>query len=243
VAHEITWRRGHVAIRTRTPEGGELPPIEARCALVTLPAGVLKRPPGDDGAIAFAPEVPRKRAALERIGMARVIKLVLDFGSAPWERAPFLLAAGLPAPAEVKFLHAREAPVPTWWTALPERVPRLVAWSGGPAAARLASGGDALLESALEALAQLLGLESTTLASDLQAWHTHDWDDDPFARGAYSYLRPGAGRAREELAEPIEDTLFFAGEATCANGRDGTVDGALASGHRAAREIQNALTP
>ena len=34
-----------------------------------------------------------------------------------------------------------------------------------------------------------------------------------FARGAYSYLAVGAGKAVEQLAKPIQNTLYFAGEA------------------------------
>jgi monoamine oxidase len=44
----------------------------------------------------------------------------------------------------------------------------------------------------------------------------------------------------EALGRPIEDTLFFAGEATDTDGHNGTVHGAIASGKRAAREISHA---
>jgi monoamine oxidase len=116
-----------------------------------------------------------------------------------------------------------------------------VAWSGGPAAERLAQRGDAMVEAVLESLAHLLGIDRAELAGELHAWATHDWHADPFSCGAYSYLRVGGGDAHRELSEPVEDTLFFAGEATCTDGRDGTVDGALATGHRAAREIRSIL--
>ena len=43
------------------------------------------------------------------------------------------------------------------------------------------------------------------------------------------------------LAAPIEDTLFFAGEATNTDGHTGTVHGAIATGRRAAREILEGL--
>ena len=62
-----------------------------------------------------------------------------------------------------------------------------------------------------------------------------DWHADPCSRGGYSYVRVGGQGAREQLAEPIEDTLFFAGEATDID-EAGTVAGALRSGARAARE-------
>ncbi len=43
--------------------------------------------------------------------------------------------------------------------------------------------------------------------------------------------------ARKTLAEPVEDTLYFAGEATELNGHSATVHGAIAAGRRAARQI------
>jgi monoamine oxidase len=57
-----------------------------------------------------------------------------------------------------------------------------------------------------------------------------------FARGGYSYLLVGGGDAREQLAEPLADTLYFAGEATDSR-EPGTVSGALRSGQRAALKI------
>lgn len=64
----------------------------------------------------------------------------------------------------------------------------------------------------------------------------HDWQADPFARGAYSYAMAGAADAIDVLAAPVENTLFFAGEATD-GAHTGTVHGALASGYRAAAQI------
>jgi uncharacterized protein with NAD-binding domain and iron-sulfur cluster len=39
------------------------------------------------------------------------------------------------------------------------------------------------------------------------------------------------------LAEPIADTLYFAGEATNGDGNSGTMHGAIATGYRAAAEV------
>ena len=75
------------------------------------------------------------------------------------------------------------------------------------------------------------------LARLLEAEYIHDWQSDPFSRGAYSYGKVGADGAQEALASPVENTLFFAGEATDTGGHNGTVHGAVASGVRAAREI------
>jgi hypothetical protein len=43
------------------------------------------------------------------------------------------------------------------------------------------------------------------------------------------------------LAQPIDGTLSFAGEATDPEGRTGTVDSAIATGRRAARQVLRAL--
>ena len=68
------------------------------------------------------------------------------------------------------------------------------------------------------------------------AAYLHDWQRDRFARGAYSYVTAGGGKARQLLASSVEGTLFFAGEATHQNAA-ATVSGALESGERAAQEI------
>jgi monoamine oxidase len=43
------------------------------------------------------------------------------------------------------------------------------------------------------------------------------------------------------LAKPVEETLFFAGEATNSEGRSATVDGAITTGERAAKEVLDSL--
>jgi monoamine oxidase len=88
-----------------------------------------------------------------------------------------------------------------------------------------------LVSNALASVRRVIGLPEQPRAVLL-----HDWHADPFARGGYSYVRVGGTGAREQLAVPLEDTLFFAGEATDTE-QSGTVGGALASGQRAAREI------
>jgi monoamine oxidase len=76
---------------------------------------------------------------------------------------------------------------------------------------------------------------------EFEAAVTHDWSTDPFAYGAYSYVATGAGAARAALGTPVEDTLFFAGEATSTDGQGGTVSGAFGTGMRAAAEAARTL--
>lgn len=131
------------------------------------------------------------------------------------------------------FFHAPRAPFPTFWTPLPARAPLLTAWAGGPKAARLAGMGTArLARLALRTVEGVLGEEG-----ELTAAYVHDWQADPHARGGYSYVQVSGSGARELLAAPLQETLFFAGEATNTRGESGTVGGALQSGERAAREV------
>jgi monoamine oxidase len=92
---------------------------------------------------------------------------------------------------------------------------------------------DEVIGHARETLVRLL--KPATLPQH-RAWF-HDWHADPFARGAYSYVPIHALPARRTLAEPVEHTLYFAGEHTDLLGYGGTVHGAIASGRRAAKQI------
>jgi monoamine oxidase len=69
----------------------------------------------------------------------------------------------------------------------------------------------------------------------LERWH--DWQADPYARGAYSYVLASGSHGRAAAARAIDDTLYFAGEACDVDGEAGTVGGALNAGRRAAREV------
>ena len=113
------------------------------------------------------------------------------------------------------------------------RAPLLTCWAGGPKAARLTGASHAkLVEAALQSVESVFG---KGVRGQLAAAYAQDWMHDPHSRGGYSYLRVGGEGAREELATPLDDTLFFAGEATDSE-EAGTVAGALRSGIRAARQ-------
>ena len=69
------------------------------------------------------------------------------------------------------------------------------------------------------------------------------WSADPFARGSFSYPAVGATpEQRAALGQPVDDRLFFAGEATSTDA-PGTVQGARDSGKRAARDVLAAASP
>lgn len=77
---------------------------------------------------------------------------------------------------------------------------------------------------------------------DPSAWLITRWEQDPFARGSYSYLSKNAKpKHRRDLAAPIDGRLLFAGEAVNSD-YSATVHGAILSGQAAAAEVQEATT-
>jgi monoamine oxidase len=211
-------------------EAGPGGQVRARVVIVTVPVGVLQA-----GCPAFDPPLPpRIREALGYLVMGPVHKLVLRFRRRFWET----VAGG--RFADAAFFRLAEGPFPALWTLLPLRVPVLVAWAGGPNAEALADcTPEERLARALEGVRAIVGTEVDPRA-ELEAVDAHDWQRDPYARGAYSYVAVGGEHARAVLATPAPP-LFFAGEATAGPSEAGTVAGALLSGERAAREALTAL--
>ena len=212
----VRWSPQHVELHaTRFEKPMQ---VHARRAIVTLPIGVLQAQPQ-----LFSPALPsQKRAAIDAVAMGPVIKVVLDFRSRFWEE----LDGG--RYRDAGFFQAPRLPMRTIWTRLPERTTLLVAWAGGGAAQRIINAGTDPIDTALDTAKVLW--PSVDVRAELRTAYYHDWQADPFARGAYSYLRVGAADARLRLGEPIDDTLFFAGEAT-SDDDSGTVAGALDSGY------------
>jgi monoamine oxidase len=158
-----------------------------------------------------------------------VVKVVLQFRNPFWDE----LDKG--RYRDATFFHAPAAPFPTFWTTLPQRTSLITAWAGGPKAEHFASSDDsAIVAQAIESLSALFDAR-VDVARELEAAFVHHWQRDPFARGAYSYETVGGGSARAQLAKPLKNTLFFAGEATDVEDST-TVAGALRSGKRAARQ-------
>ncbi len=216
VVKGIEWRRGSVTVRGRLR--GAPFTLKARRAVVTLPLGVLQ-----SARVQFAPALRQKRAALAKLASGPVIRVAMRFREEFWaHRAP-----------GVAFFHVPQAAFPTFWTPLPMRVPLLTAWAGGPKAQRLTGRSSlALVRAALDSVRAVFGKAH----AEPDAVYLQDWAQDPYSRGGYSYVLVGGEGAREDLAAPLQDTLYFAGEATDTN-EAGTVAGALRSGSRAAREI------
>ena len=127
-----------------------------------------------------------------------------------------------------------------WWSSRTE--PIVTGWAGGPAALALRDlAPREIFARAIASLAKLLQVRRSALAGAVLDWETHNWSRDPLARGAYSFVRAGCDEAAVRLQRAVAQTLFFAGEATASGEETGTVHGALASGLRAAEEVDAVL--
>jgi monoamine oxidase len=221
---EVRWSAGSVEVHTASET---TPAFRAKKGIITLPLGVLQA-----RKVRFHPEPEEIFAAANRMAAGPVQRLVLVFHSRFW-------AAKIP---DMRFLFVEGATPPTWWTQQPREMPVLVGWIGGPKAlAAEVSDPAELVRKSLRSLEGVFSLISGSLDGELRSWHLHDWQQDPFSLGAYSYAPAGALDCSATMSEPVEEILFFAGEHTDTTGHWGTVHGALRSGLRAAAQVLESL--
>lgn len=191
--------------------------------LVTVPLSLLQQ-----NIISFDPPLPvEKTAAIQSLRMGPAIKLHIEFSEVFWN-ADVSRYIGLGA-------------VPVWWSPGYHRQqcrPILTAFVGGKRALTLnALSEPKAISYALDDLCRLF--ETDAPRRLFVKGHRISWLNDPWSRGGYSYVPTGAYGARQILAQPVQDVLFFAGEATVTESNPATVHGAIETGMRAAREILN----
>ena len=119
----------------------------------------------------------------------------------------------------------------------PLGTPTLTGWIGGPRSSAFANA-----PASRSAISPATNSPASSLARRIPADQliccaTHDWQTDPFTFGAYSYIPARGLDAVLEMATPVENTLYFAGEHTDVTGHWGTVHAAIRSGLRAAWQI------
>ena len=225
---EIHWEPEFVRVHTTDTISRTARVYEAKAIIVTLPLSVLQSA-GQRASVVFVPHLPMKKQAADALRMGNVVKVILVFEKAFWTARGW---------EKLAFLQAHHQPIPVFWTAAPLVTPILTGWAAGAVADSLgrATPRD-VLNAGLESLGASFGTSIAGLRSRLRRSFVADWGADEFALGAYSYAPAGALSARESLAAPVENTLFFAGEATNTEGASGTVHGALATGRRAAQQV------
>ncbi len=216
----VEWKSGTVNVHTGSSEQTT---YSAPKAIITVPLGILKA-----RSVGFDPQLSRILAAADRMEAGSVRRMVLIFRAPLWNtRMPGM-----------RFLFAPSMTPATFWTQHPGDAPMLVAWAGGPKADAVPSP-EYFLNQALRSLERIFSLAPQSLDAELRNWYMHDWQSDPWTLGAYSYAPAGAADCSAILAEPVSNTLYFAGEHTDTTGHWGTVHGALRSGLRAAQQVLN----
>ena len=226
----VRWRKGDVEVETN-----RCGLLRARKCIVTLPLGVLQQV-NDEGGVRVAPE-PRAIAQARRMAMGDAVRFTMVFREAWWLASKAVDEESL---ARMSFLFTLGETPTVWWTPHPEReqFPTITGWAGGPRARELQgkSAGE-LGQAACDQLAGVFGLPAERVHAALLSTHTHDWKNDQYSCGSYSYVPAGALDASAAMSEPEAETMYFAGEHTDTTGNWGTVHAALISGLRAAAQV------
>jgi monoamine oxidase len=231
VVTEINWKSGDVKVMTDSKIV-----YSAAQLLIAMPLGVLQAGKGETGTVVFYPAIKAQTDALQTMGFGAIIKILLEFDEIFWENEATTQLAGKSLKG-MGFLFSDEA-IPTWWTQEPKHSPVLTGWLGGlPASKKKDLSNEKLLQLALESLSNIFKLNVEDLKSKLIAWKVANWTSEPFTRGSYSYDTVNAPAARRLLNQPIEDTLFFAGEYLYEGPAMGTVEAALTSGMNVAERV------
>lgn len=197
--------------------------------LITVPLGCLKAE-----SIKFSPSLPQwKYSSIQRLGFGVLNKVVLEFPEVFWDDSVDYFGA------TAEETNKRGQCFMFWNVKKTVGAPVLIALVVGKAAidGHNMSSSDHV-NHAVNVLRKLFG---ETTVPDPVASVVTDWGRDPYSYGAYSYVSVGAtGEDYDILGRPVENCLFFAGEATCKEHPD-TVGGAMMSGLREAVRIIDIL--
>ena len=224
VVKKIKWKNNDIEVVT-----SENRSFFSTRIIITVPP-VFLNGEENEAAISFDPSLPLVTGAAKEIGYGGVIKVVLEFDHAFWE-------TGECRKAEDLFFLFSDEKIPTWWTQLPDKTPRLTGWLAGPGSNALSGEPDeSILLAAITSLASIFDINTGILQQYIKGSYVHNWISDHYSRGAYSYNTITSAAAKKILATPVATTLFFAGEALDADS-NATVDAALRSGKKAAENI------
>jgi monoamine oxidase len=199
-------------IRVETSRGG----FTARCVIVTVPTNIIA-----DGALRFDPPLPDKVAAAQALPLGVADKLFLALDHAD------------DLPIDARLYGRKDRTEMASYHLRPYGLPLIECYFGGAFARGLEAGGmPAFADYAIADIAGVLGADMTRRLTPLAC---SAWAQDPFARGSYSFARPGYSDQRAVLASPVDGRLFFAGEATSKHDFS-TAHGAYRTGLASAHE-------
>jgi monoamine oxidase len=200
-------------LRVETMNG----PIAADAAIMAVPSALLA-----EERIRFIPPLAEKTEAAAGLPLGLADKLFLSLAD-PEEFEKESRLFGRVDRSGTGVYHVR-----------PFGRPQIEGYFGGRLAADLEAGGASAF--ADFAIGELVGLLGSNFAHRVRPLKLHPWGIDPFSRGSYSYALPGKADCRAELAAPVNDRLFFAGEA-CSQSDYSTAHGAYLTGIAAAEQL------
>ncbi len=220
VVRQVVYDSGGVSIRLDSGES-----LRGEAVIVTVPLGVLKA-----NLMTFSPPLPaNKLEAIDAIGFSPMLKLIYTFDEPIFPRG-------------ITYVYGRGNP-PCWWSSSvvfdDARDFVVTGFVTGDWAQELLNLGSdqAVLEYGLHTLRSDLRRAKLEPTRSL----VKNWNADPFSLGGYSFTPVHAAKAREALAQSVQNRVFFAGEATSSNAHAGSVHGAFLSGERAAQELLEVL--
>ncbi len=193
--------------------------VTAKRVIVAVPSAIIA-----EERLVFDPPLPDKLAAAAGLPLGLADKLFFHFDG---EEVPERYLIGSTRRRETMSYQLR-----------PFGRPRINCFFGGRFAAGLERDGfEAMVAFATDELAGLLGND---VRHRLRPITASFWRQDEFARGSYSYALPGHADDRAKLAAPVDDRLFFAGEA-CSLNFFSTAHGAYETGTAAAAAALKSL--
>lgn len=185
----------------------------AKRVLVTVSNGVLS-----SGKITFAPPLPEwKLDAIKRLPMGLLNKVIMEFKTDIFKDSPrnaWTLWDG-PGDDNIAFVIR------------PFNAPIAIAFYGGAQAAAFEEDPTLALSHAKYALKQMFG---PSVDSEFYSSALTSWNNDPWTLGSYSYVTPGSSKTYLELQKPVENRVFFAGEACAPPEANASLHGAYESG-------------
>ncbi|MEM7267935.1 MAG: FAD-dependent oxidoreductase [Pseudomonadota bacterium] len=216
----VDWSGQGVVVETAS---GSLP---AKACIVTVSTGVLNA-----GTIRFTPDLPvATQEAIDGLPMGLLAKVGLQFrgekfglGDNEW------LTHSVPndMPAEACYFL-------TW----PFGFDYMVGFVGGDFGWELSRAGEAAaIDFALNEIVKIAG--SDARKAFVKGAFT-PWAENPLTLGAYAAAKPGRYKARRDLAKPVGDRVFFAGEAL-GGAHAALCSGAFFSGEDAAWNVLDVI--
>lgn len=219
IVNNISYGSFGVSVGLTTGES-----FHANRVLVTVSNGVLS-----SGKITFDPPLPKwKLEAIAKLPMGLLNKVVMQFKKDIFKDTPknsWVLWHGSGDDNIAFVIRPLNAPI-------------AIAFYGGEQARAFEKDDKAALKHAKDALREMFG---KAVDSEFDHSLITKWGKNPWTLGAYSYVTPGASKVYKELLNPVDDRVFFAGEACALPEFNGGLDGAYESSIRASKLLIHSL--